>query len=237
VDSLASVGPCETGGGQCAFAETNRQRVVELRANHDGGAGAASVGGEGGGESDEWYPARVIQAPPQADAEPGPRPGAAMAQTALAAGSLRLMGGGGGWRHQRLGALRTLSALGSSARAAHGPQQVLEAIDGRSGETVGAWALPATIQWSSMCSVGEDLFLLAAGAEPAVWRFPLPAALRGTDSELGAGAAVSTAAPALAPGVLAPAVVQSHAAAPRSEHRRPGRPAARQHTSLAATEQ
>jgi hypothetical protein len=54
------------------------------------------------------------------------------------------------------------------------------------GLRVGSWRLPGADRswipqaqaWTAMCAAGDDLYLLAKGPSPSIWRFPLPEQLR-----------------------------------------------------------
>mmetsp|Transcript_53019 Transcript_53019/g.152771 ORF Transcript_53019/g.152771 Transcript_53019/m.152771 type:complete len:978 (+) Transcript_53019:84-3017(+) len=168
VDSVAFVGRCRDGAeGHCAFAETSGHRVVEMRTT-----------GRSAGDQPDWFPSRIIQAPQQRDEdaegseEPRARSLIDFESTTSSESSLRLLGD---VSRQQLGMLRTATELEGDREI---PQQNLEVISAVSGARLGVWSLPRTRRWTSMCSAGDDLYLLASGASPQVWRFPLPSALQ-----------------------------------------------------------
>jgi len=137
ITSIAHVRPCRGGGGgHCAFVQTNRGRIVEVRMD----LGADTKDAEA-----DWYPTHVLQA-------------SVSAASALGGGALHHVGGG------YLGVLN-----------AHGQLEVLNPQD---GALIGLWQLPVDQTWKSMCSNGNDLFFLADGRQPELWRFPVPGRVR-----------------------------------------------------------
>jgi len=137
VTSIAHVRPCRGGsGGHCAFVQTNRGRIVEVRMD---------MGANTNDAEPDWYPTHVLQA-------------SMGAMSALQGGALHHVGGG------YLGILN-----------AHDQLEVLNPQD---GTLIGLWQLPVDQTWKSMCSTGNDLFFLADGRQPALWRFPVPGRIR-----------------------------------------------------------
>jgi len=57
-------------------------------------------------------------------------------------------------------------------------QHWLDVLNSKSGELVGRWQLPTDKRWVSACSAEASLYVLAAGHDPQVWRFPLPRMLQ-----------------------------------------------------------
>jgi len=137
VTSIAHVRPCRGGsGGHCAFVQTNRGRIVEVRMD---------MGADTNDAEPDWYPTHVLQA-------------SMSAMSSLHGGALHHVGGG------YLGVLN-----------AHGQLEVLNPQD---GTLIGLWQLPVDQIWKSMCSNGHDLFFLADGRQPDLWRFPVPGRIR-----------------------------------------------------------
>lgn len=59
--------------------------------------------------------------------------------------------------------------------------QVLDLKNG--GAVMNRWVIPRPTpgdSWSSMCATGDNLFFLAGGQSPQLWRFPVPESLRAT---------------------------------------------------------
>jgi len=153
VHSFALAEGCSgSQGGRCAFAETTSRRVVEVR-SEETGQNLAVVG-----ETDEpnWFPTRTVQA-------------AAAPVAGARGGSLRLLGAA---HEPHLGVLYTENGRGSST--VHGDRQIVQVLDPKTGDLLRTWVLPERKRWSSMCSIGESLYLLARSPEPQIWRFPLP---------------------------------------------------------------
>jgi len=190
VESIAFVGHCAIGEGKCAFAETSSRRIVEMRAT------GPQAGGElpGGAPQAVWYPARVVQttgAKVQGRDNTAQELGAAslvsLESTSALDSSLRFIGEP---HMQQLGTIRANTIESDDGDLV---QQKLEVIDATSGSVRGVWALPKNHRWTSMCSAGDALYLLAAGTSPQVWRFPLPAALRSAPLANATGPAAATA--------------------------------------------
>lgn len=150
VSSLSFAENCR-GSTRCAFAETNKHRIVEL--------GIHSHLGEQTAGNPNVYPTRIIQE------------ASALADEArIEHGRLRLIGPPG---KPLLGLLRNASRSDGER-----PRQRLHVMDPHDGSFLGSWALPRSQQWMSMCSTADDLYLLAAGLAPQLWRYPLPLELR-----------------------------------------------------------
>lgn len=161
VESMTFFGACKMGQGQCAYAETSDQRIVEVRTG-------LKVNGTDLDEPD-WFPTRVLQAPSPSLGRLEATPGIERKH-----GALRLLGS---QDKPYLGALRGPFADGDAAS-----QQMLEVIDPETGALRGVWLLPLGHQWLSMCSTGSNLYFLAASPAPHLWRFPMPPWLLGAEA-------------------------------------------------------
>jgi hypothetical protein len=102
---------------------------------------------------EQWFPTRVLQV----------RPTASFIQQSSSGGSLHPLGD------------KYVAVLLRDAQSL----EVLDPQDG--GRTVGRWALPKNQHWDEMCAAGDNLFLLAKGSNPHLWRFNMPEELRSKD--------------------------------------------------------
>jgi len=161
VDSFVLADGCaDRQAGQCAFAETSTRRVVEVRSAEVGAEASQQSHAAAAKESDQpgWYPTRILQVPAG---------GAGWNK----GGALRLVGSAS---EPYLATLRSDPGIGGARRHEH---QTVQVLDPRSGDLLSNWVLPEGKRWSSMCSTGDSLYVLARSPEPQIWRFPLPAQL------------------------------------------------------------
>lgn len=161
VNSLA-MGECSGGaGGSCTFAETSHHRIVELRTATQG-------------DRARWFPARLVQVPEgEQDVD------AALHIGSRQHGRLRVLGDAD---HAFLGLLRDdepQDHYDDSGGDKLPFTQRIHVINPSNGSYVGTWGLPSSHHWVSMCSTAKELFLLAEGASPHLWRFPLPPEMLG----------------------------------------------------------
>jgi hypothetical protein len=145
--------------GSCAYAETTSGRIVELQQATGSGGAAAS-----------WYPSRVLDT-----AVASPR-------ASRGGGSLSIAGPGGRYLlvfHQGNNKLEVIDLHGTATTPADRSLGAsAEQPPTSSSRTLGSWSLPEGQRWSSACTTGNSIYMLADGLLPQLWRFHLPAAIQ-----------------------------------------------------------
>eukprot|EP00928_Gymnodinium_smaydae_P008851 TRINITY_DN13253_c0_g1_i2.p1 TRINITY_DN13253_c0_g1~~TRINITY_DN13253_c0_g1_i2.p1 ORF type:complete len:953 (-),score=162.52 TRINITY_DN13253_c0_g1_i2:190-3048(-) len=171
VVSFALCPPGASSAAGCAYAETSTGRIVELRApsaqvpTTKWHAAAQRVLASSSGSGSSWLPRRIVQTERTL---PGFR-----------GGGLNVLGTQGRYLsvlNARSGTievldLQRLEESSRNALAAGGDNRL------RPRGSTWSWRLPHGKRWLASCSAGDSLYVVADGASPELWRFPLPSAL------------------------------------------------------------
>mmetsp|Transcript_8173 Transcript_8173/g.20523 ORF Transcript_8173/g.20523 Transcript_8173/m.20523 type:complete len:1003 (-) Transcript_8173:34-3042(-) len=150
------------GNASCAYVQTTGRKIVELQAEH----GAAKGG--------SWFPTRVLE-------KRGPAP---LFETLGDPSALLSVAGNNGEYLMALHAdKKVLEFISLKDRVNLSDVTTMNATGGGVRSAGRHWQLPPERLWATACSVGDNLYLLEDAASPQLWRFPLPAALRGGEGD------------------------------------------------------